>query len=596
MTALFGTLWRLLDRRGRWHAAMAIAATALLSLLDGAGLGVVLVAVKIVLAPKEAADLPVVGGLIGGWAAHAPAGRVAVTLFVGVAAFFVLKNGLGVAVSWITKRFVWNERDRLTDLVFARFLRWDYWRVVNLSAAALQTHVQAVEQVAKWLYTPVMAIISDAIVLLTLSVAVALIGPVFALGLVLLGLMTGVTMWFCHRYAGRIEHRHLPSVETMLAACADAAGAIRDIKLYQADGNLRGAFHAAVAENSDIQQRYLFVNELPRYMLETVTVFGLSLAVVGIVMSGGAITDYMPLAAALLVAAMRLLPSAQRLIHSISTMKFGAPGLRDLTETLAVPLEDDGPPPRGAHAAVFPRSLAATNVTFAYRAAADRALDRVSLRVRRGELVGFVGPSGSGKTTMANILLGLLTPTSGEVTADGVDIHANRLSWQRNVAYVPQDPFLTADTLRNNVAFGQASDMQDVAAIGEALRLAQLERVVAALPRGIDTPLGDRGARFSGGERQRIAIARALYFRREFLILDEPTAALDLETERGFTEALHALRGKVTAIIVAHRFSTIRDCDRIYVFSRGRVVTSGRYDELMERSAEFRSLAGVDAA
>ncbi len=220
------------------------------------------------------------------------------------------------------------------------------------------------------------------------------------------------------------------------------------------------------------------------------------------------------------------------------------------------------------------------------------ALADVSLTIPRFASVGFVGPSGAGKTTIVDVLLGLLTPTGGRVTVDGTDIQTCLPRWQRQIGYIPQTIFLTDDTVRRNVAFGMEDAEIDDAAVWSAIDAAQLRELVESLPEGLDSHVGERGVRLSGGQRQRIGIARALYHRPAVLVMDEATSALDTQTERQFVEALNALQGEHTVVVIAHRLSTVRHCDRLFLLERGRVAAEGTYDELLDTSATFRAMAG----
>jgi ABC-type multidrug transport system fused ATPase/permease subunit len=201
-------------------------------------------------------------------------------------------------------------------------------------------------------------------------------------------------------------------------------------------------------------------------------------------------------------------------------------------------------------------------------------LSDVSFTIRKGESVGLVGESGAGKTTLVDLILGLLAPTSGRVRIDGVEINPATTSWTADVGYVSQDIFLTDDSIRNNVAFGIPVDQISEPHILKSLQTAQLWDFVRALPEGLDTSVGERGVRISGGQRQRIGIARALYHEPSLLILDEATSSLDLETEKEFIETLEAVHKKVTMIVVSHRLSTLKYCDRILRIEGGRLVAN----------------------
>ena len=208
-------------------------------------------------------------------------------------------------------------------------------------------------------------------------------------------------------------------------------------------------------------------------------------------------------------------------------------------------------------------------------------------------IISVVGSSGAGKTTAIDLILGLLKPVVGEVLVDGMDIHRSLLSWQRQIGYVPQSIYLIDDSLRNNVAFGVKRELINDEMVWKALRLAQLESFVSELPQNLDTLVGENGVRFSGGQRQRIGIARALYHEPQVLIMDEATAALDNETERAFMESIEVLSGEKTIILIAHRITTVKNCDIVFFLNNGQLITSGTYDFLLSTNADFRQMAQV---
>lgn len=226
-------------------------------------------------------------------------------------------------------------------------------------------------------------------------------------------------------------------------------------------------------------------------------------------------------------------------------------------------------------------SLELKDLSFAYDGAPRPALDGLNLSVKAGEYIGVIGSSGAGKSTLIDVLLGLLEATKGEVVVNGEAITHNTAKWQRIVGYVPQEIYLLDDSIRRNVALDIRDDKIDESAVEESLRAAQLWDFVQTLPEGLDTETGERGVRLSGGQRQRLGIARALYRSPQVLVFDEATSALDSQTEQEVVEAIERLRGERTVIIVAHRLSTVRKCDRLYMLDAGRVVKSGSYEQVL---------------
>jgi ABC-type multidrug transport system fused ATPase/permease subunit len=233
------------------------------------------------------------------------------------------------------------------------------------------------------------------------------------------------------------------------------------------------------------------------------------------------------------------------------------------------------------------------DIKYSYPSANELALKGVSVSIGAKERIGLVGSSGSGKTTTVDVILGLLSASAGRMLVDGVEITADNVrQWQRSIGYVPQHIFLADETIAANIAFGIKPKEIDREAVIRAAKMANLhEFITTRLPEGYDTEVGERGVRLSGGQRQRIGIARALYHDPEVLILDEATSALDNQTEKAVMQAVDTLANQKTIVLIAHRLSTVRECDRIYLLSNGQVVGEGRFDELVRDNAEFSAMA-----
>lgn len=229
----------------------------------------------------------------------------------------------------------------------------------------------------------------------------------------------------------------------------------------------------------------------------------------------------------------------------------------------------------------FQDSVILEDISYIYPNSKKSSLEQISLTLEKGKSIGLIGRSGAGKTTLVDVILGLITPQSGDIKVDGISIYRDLRSWQNTIGYVPQSIFLIDDTLERNIAFGVPDDAIDSERMSAAIAAAQLWEVVEQLPEGLNTMVGERGVLLSGGQRQRVGIARALYHEREILVFDEATAALDNETEALVTEAIKSLGGVKTMIIIAHRLSTLEHCDRIYMLDKGEIVRSGSYQEIV---------------
>jgi len=331
------------------------------------------------------------------------------------------------------------------------------------------------------------------------------------------------------------------------------------------------------------------VNQSLRYVLETSLVLGAVLVVAAAGLTGGH-SSVLAAVGLVLAGAFRFLPALNQILFLSNQVQFNdsATGFveREL-RTFGAFAEERSPRKVPVTPLRFERELCLEEVTFQYPTRAEPALRGVSLNLRPGESIGIVGPTGSGKSTLLDIVLGLLKPDTGHVTIDGAPLAERLEAWQQSIGYVPQDVYLVDDTLCANVALGWYGDEIDHHAVVEAIRLAGLEDVVAALPDGLQTVVGERGVRLSGGQRQRVGLARALYTSPRVLVLDEATSNLDQSTEHRIVETLAALQRGVTMIVVTHRTASVRHCDRLLYLEDGAVRADGTFDDLKALVLEF---------
>jgi ATP-binding cassette, subfamily B, bacterial PglK len=379
---------------------------------------------------------------------------------------------------------------------------------------------------------------------------------------------------------------------------------MRDAKLRDAGPYFIDKIDAISGRNVKAGVTSAWIAGLPRNLIEPIAFAGTIIWAMA-ALSAGKLEAVLPTLGVMAMAGYRLLPNLQTLynnLHLVATNRFSL-------DELAEELEFSSPsypvllPKQGAPKApvekgpLFSESIELRNVTFVYSGAERPTLQDINIRIGKGESIGFVGQTGSGKSTLINLLLGLYVPTSGEIFADGKALGKPvPARWYTRIGYVPQEIFLMDDSLLKNIALGVSEKEIDHDRMKQAIVSAQLQEVIDKMPQGLETQVGERGVLLSGGQRQRVGLARALYFDPEMLILDEGTSALDNETEAKFMRAVESLQGEITIVSIAHRLSTVRGCNAIYVLINGKVGEAGTYDELMESKSEFFRLASASAA
>lgn len=350
-------------------------------------------------------------------------------------------------------------------------------------------------------------------------------------------------------------------------------GGVKDVKVLGRENYFFEEYSTHNSAYAKILMKAQTLNLAPRAYLELLAVMGLSGLIIMMVLQGKPLDLLVPTLGVFVAAAFRMIPSVNRIMNSLQTIRFSKPVVDVLYNEFFM-LKNAQEINTLSDKMEFLSEITIKNLCFKYPNTKSRSLDVATLHIKKGESVGFIGPSGSGKSTLVDLILGLLTPSSGEIRVDNQDIQKNLRGWQNQLGYVPQSIYLTDDTLRRNVAFGIDDEEIDDEAVVRVIKAAQLDEFVKSLPEGLETFVGERGVRLSGGQRQRIGIARALYHDPEVLVLDEATSALDSVTETGVMQAVSSLKGSKTLILIAHRLSTLENCDRIYTLNKGKIETT----------------------
>lgn len=567
-------IFALLSRSERKGAGALLALMFVGMILETFGLGLVLPAIALFLEPDLGARYPRLQPALDALGNPTQPTLVAGAMLVLVGVY-VVKTLFLWFLLWRQNRFAFGVQARLSQQLFAVYLHQPY--VFHLGRNSAHLIRNAIAEVGIFTFNcvlPGLRLVTEILVVVGIGGLLLAVEPVGAL---VVATLIGGSSWALQQGTRRRvarwgeERRYHDALRSQ--RLQEGLGGVKDAKVLGRERHFLEQYRQHNARSARVEQLQITTQDVPRLLLELLAVAGLAILVLTMQLRGADTASIVRALALFAGAAFRLMPSVSRLLIALHQLRYGLPVLDVLHREFDLATHE--PAARTVEATPLRNDVRLENVTYTYPQTDSPALNRVSMTIRRGETVGLIGSSGCGKSTAVDVLLGLLTPEDGRVLVDGQDVQPTLRAWQDQIGYVPQSVFLTDDTLRRNVAFGLPDDQIDDAAVRRAIAAAQLEAFVASQPNGLESLVGERGVRLSGGEHQRIGIARALYHDPAVLVLDEATSALDTTTERGVMQAVTALHGHKTILIVAHRLSTVERCDRIYRMEHGAVIEEG---------------------
>ena len=595
MLTTYRQLFALFDRTERRQVFVLLVLVTLMALIDLIGVAAVLPFLAVAADPEIAQRNTVLAMVYE--RSGVSSDREFLLLLGGVVLAFILV-GLGVklAAQYRIIRFGHDCNHSFSRRLLARYLGRPYaWYLTHNSADLGAAILAECDRVVSFALLPALRTLAQSVSLLCLVGLLVVVSPGVAFSAALgIGATYALIFRFSRRRLTRLGERQVSANAARHRVVFEAFGGIKDIKLMGLEARYGAyyeipsrAFVEAIAKNQ-------IIGELPRFVLEAVAFGGLVLIILGLlILQEARLADVLPTLGVFGFAVLKIFPSIQQIYYGLTQMRFAAPVLTKLHAELL----DEASPAAPALSSIPPlpltRSLVLEDLYFAYPAAGRAALEGLSLSITANTTVGIVGGTGAGKTTAVDLILGLLIPDAGSIIVDDTPLGPDTMrAWQNAIGYVPQQIFLTDASVAANIAFGIAPEARDMAAVERAARLAELhDFVIRDLPQGYDTEVGERGVRLSGGQRQRIGIARALYHDPSVLILDEATSALDNLTERAVMDAVTNLAHAKTIIMIAHRLTTVRACDTIFLLEDGRLAAQGTFDQLVEGSETFRRMA-----
>ena len=580
---LIRQLFDLFDRRERLQLVALALVVLLGSVLEILGIGLVLPFMRIVSEPGQMLEHARFGPLLRRLGL---VDREAIILAASLSLVFLfaLKNAYLVFQWRLLYRFIYTKLNKLSVEIFRGYLRSPYVFHLERNTADL---IRNLSWEVKLAFTnvvrPVVGLAAEAAVSIGILLILFLINPVVALtGLGAVGLLSWTVARMAKRRLTELGGIRGEEQGRKYQLMQQGLGAIKEIRVLGREAFFLEDFRRSEGRYVRALWDSQLLAQYPRLAIEMVAVAALAGITTLLLLSGRELTEALATLALFGVAVIRLVPAATKITSGLNQIRFYSPSVEIVHAERRNAIEADreysslnaGPP------VTFHREIGLDAVSYGYPGTTRPAVSDLTVTIPRGECVGFVGASAAGKTTLLHLLLGLLQPTSGRILVDGADIRQNVGSWQRRIGYIPQDLYLLDDTIRRNVAFGVPEEEIDDEAVWRALEAAQLASSVGDLGDGLDAFTGERGARMSGGQAQRLAIARALYGEPEVLILDEATSSLDYETEARIVATLRELAGRKTLIIVSHRDRAVRDCDVLYLLEEGRLAASGTFEEI----------------
>ena len=510
-------------------------------------------------------------------------------LFVVIALIFVylIKNLYLLWINYVQYTFVFNNQLRLSGRLIDCYLKKPYTYHLDNNSAEMVRNVMLDSERFFQMLLSVFLTLSEILVSALLCVFLLIVDPVITISVVaILAVFTGLYLILFKGKAKKYGKTNQIYDGKMHQSINQALGAVKDIKILHREKYFADSFLAYGKKKMTAVRNNNVLGQFPKYLIETVCIGTVLLVLVFKIYKGEDLNTMIPQLAAFAIAAFKLLPSVSKINNYANLIVFLKPSVdliyRDIKDTEdmvnyeiadesgnIIEINDDGS--QNKDTCYVAEKISINNIVYRYPHTDRDVLNGISFEIPLGKSIGFIGESGSGKSTLADVILGILTPTSGTVMYGNMDVHKHPLKWSKKLAYIPQSIFLCDDTIRNNVAFGIDEDKIDDEKVWKALREAQLEQFVKSQPDGLDSMVGERGVRISGGQRQRIGIARALYDNPEILVLDEATSALDTGTESAVMEAIDKLSGTMTLIIIAHRLTTIKNCDYVYKVENGNI-------------------------
>lgn len=586
-------LFALLGSKERVRAGFLLLMILIMALLDVIGVASIMPFMAVVTNPSLVETNPLLGFLYRNLGAPS---RQYFLLILGVLMFLLLIFSLAfkALTTYCQLKFNLTCEYTIGRRLVEGYLHQPYsWFLTRNSTDLGRNILSEVSVVIEKAMIPLTIFIAQGAVAFALLLLLLVVDPLLALSVSVV--LTGAYSLIFKFMSGKL-HRlgrdSLAANSKRFTTVSEAFSAAKEVKIGGLESKYIGRFSCAAESYAKYQSAALAIVSLPRFALEAVAFGGMMLIVLYLMLQGVSFADALPVISLYAFAGYRLVPAFQQIYSALSQLRITGAAINalhaDMSSLGVVPATNSSSTP-----IILNDAIELNNIHYSYPNADRKSLNGISMSIPAHKVIGLVGSTGCGKTTTVDLVLGLLESQQGALSVDGQVINSiNLREWQKAIGYVPQQIYLSDDTVASNIAFGIDECDINLDAVIRAAKIANLhDFVVNDLPNGYQTSVGERGVRLSGGQRQRIGIARALYHNPQVLILDEATSALDNLTELAVMEAINKLRHDITIILIAHRLSTVRECDQIYLLEKGKVIAQGNYDQLMSSNKVFQEMA-----
>jgi ATP-binding cassette, subfamily B, bacterial PglK len=592
LKTLLKILWYHLSRRRQKQFILLLGLMLISAFAEIVSLGAVVPFLAILATPDVVFNHPIVVSLARSWNLTS-SDQLVLPLVIVFAVIALFAGIIRVLLLWVNTRLAFSSGTDLSMKIYYLTLHQSYSVHLSRNSSELLSGItNKINDVIFALFLPLLTLISSSVLLVTIAFTLFAINPMVASIITILFIAVyGLITWFFYKWLDK-NGKLIASEQTrVVKVLQEGLGCIRDVLLDGTQKNYCDTYQKADLQLKRARGSNYFISTCPRFMVETLAMVLIAVLVYGISRENGGISNALPMLGAMALGLQRLLPGLQQCYNAWASIVGTQALLVDIVEFLDQPLDENGSevtiPPLP-----FEKSVKFSVVGFRYSENNPWVLNDVNLTIQKGERVGIVGSTGCGKSTLMDLFVGLLIPTKGEILVDDQVMNQNQIrAWQGNIAHVPQSIYLTDGTVAENIALCVEPNEIHMSRLQEAARQAQIAEFIESQPAKYGTEVGERGIRLSGGQRQRIGIARLLYKQASVLVFDEATSALDSVTEGKIMETIKELNPKITILIIAHRLSTLQDCDSIIELENGSVKAKGTFEELLEYSESFRQIS-----